>query len=264
MEVFEQRGFEQTKCEAHCIPQPQMAKDESIVAYKVYDSCRRQDCLTARELGPSLEYECCGHVVWAPIGAKSVSMDRLKISKIHVMRKKPCAFRNGFWDISIEYTFNYELTFHGLGACIIDVVKAYNTFNSKITLFGSLDNNLTIGTDLFSCNAESDTFESAPFAWVEAKAVGLGAKLHRHHVKGYEDCQAVYCTIGLFSTSKLFRMVHLNVASTGFSMLEDCTHVCDIHPCEYFVDLDFPMDSFFSPQRKKFMAGQHENPPYIL
>ncbi len=33
-------------------------KDECIIALKVYDSCRQQDCLTPRELGPARAAEC--------------------------------------------------------------------------------------------------------------------------------------------------------------------------------------------------------------
>jgi len=265
MGAFEPRYTQHINFEEHCIPQPKKVKDESIVTYKVYDSCRRQDCLTPRELGPSLAAaENRGDVVWAPEGAESVSMRDLKISKIHIVSKKPCSFRNGFWDINIKYTFDYKLTFQDAGGCTLDTVDAYNTFSSKVTLFGSTGNDLTIGTDLSGRKSDSVTFEATPFAWVEAKAVGLAAKLHRHHGKGYEHCQEVHCIIGLFSTLKLFRTVHLNVQSTGFCIPEACGDICDIHPCEYFADLDFPIDIFTPPQRKEFNAGQHGNIGSIL
>ena len=251
MGFFEQIDARHIEHEDRRIPQPQKVKDESIVTYKVYDCCRRQDCLTARELGPSLAAdESHGNIVWAPEGTESVSINDLKISKIHVISKEPCSFRNGFWDINIKYTFEYKLTFRGSGRSIIDTVQAYNTFTTKITLFGSHGNDLTIGTDLFSRNMEPATFEATPFTWVEAKAVGLDAKLHRHRGKGYEHCYEVHCIIGLFSVLKLIRLVQLNVQSTGFCMPKDCTEICNIHPCEYFADLDFPMDIFAPPERK--------------
>ena len=239
MEIFESADILHTEHEK--------AKDESIVAYKVSDSCRRQDCLTVRELGPSLTAaECRGNIVWAPEYTESVSMSNLKISKIHIVSKEPCPFRNGFWNIDIEYTFDYKLTFQDSKGCTLDIVDAYNTFHSKVTLFGSINNNLTIVTDLFTHNSESATFESAPFVRIEAKAVGLAAKLHRHHAKGYEHCQEVHSTIGLFSILKIFRFAHLNVQSKGFCIPDDCTDICDIHPCEYFADLDFPMEKSYS------------------
>jgi len=265
METFEPRDARHIKLEERCVPQPQKVKDESIMTYKVYDSCRRQDCLTSRELGPSLAAaKCRGTVVWAPLGTESVSLSNLKISKICVISKEPCPFRNGFWDINIKYTFDYKLTFLDSGGYTLDIVEAYNTFNSKITLFGSQGKDFAIGTDLFSHNSKSVTFDASPFVWAEAKAVALSAKLHRHQVKGYEHCQEVHCTIGLFSVLKLFRLVHLNVQSTGFCIPKDRTDICDIHPCEFFADLDFPIDIFAPPQRKEFMAAQHGNLPDIL
>ena len=58
------------------------------------------------------------------------------------------------------------------------------------------------------------------------------------------------------SASETIRLVHLNVQSTGFCVPEMCSDVGhDINPCEYFADLDFPMDIFSPPQRKEFMTA---------
>jgi len=255
------------------IPKPKIIKDECIVANKVYDSCRRQDCLTPRELGPSRAAVRCtigeeahqaGDVIRPPSGAASVSMDDLKITKIHVLDKKPCPFRRGFWDVDIKYTFEYKLTFLDTAGCEIGNIEAQNVFTGKTLLFGSIGGGLTIGTDLFTRGSEAITFDSAPLIWVEAKAVGLGAKLHHHHGGGHHHSREVHCTIGLFCTLKLFRIVHLNVQSTGFCIPEECTGSHDVNPCEFFTGLDFPMDLFAPPKRQEFMAGQGGNIPQIL
>jgi len=188
-------------------------------------------------------------------------MEKLKISKIHVIDKKPCPFRNGFWDVSIKYAFEYCLVFRDTSGSVIGHANARNFFNSKTTLFGSHGSDLIVGTDLFTRDNDSITFEAAPFMWVEAKAVGLEAKLHHHrHGGGHRPHGEVLVTIGLFSILKLFRLVHLNVQSTGFCIPEACSDTStDINPCEYFADLDFPMDIFAPPQRKEFMAGIEES-----
>ena len=172
---------EPVECHSHHIPAPpKKVKDECIVAYKVYDSCRRQNCLTASELGPAMAAEHCtigehehhpGEIIRPPVGATSVNMEKLRISKIHVVDKKPCPFRNGFWDIGIKYAFEYCLVFRDSSGCILAHASAKNFFNSKTTLFGSHGSDLIVGTDLFSRDSESITFEAAPFIWVEAKAV---------------------------------------------------------------------------------------------
>jgi len=131
---------------SHIPAPPKKVKDECIVAYKVYDSCRRQNCLTASELGPALAAEPgeigghhheAGAVIRPPAGTASVSMDQLKISRIHVIDKKPCPFRNGFWDVGVKYTFEYDLIFRDSGGCVLAHVNAKNFFNSKTALFGS-------------------------------------------------------------------------------------------------------------------------------
>jgi len=246
-------------------------KDECIVANKVYDSCRRQNCLTQRELGPARPAEDCGDIdfrsddrrgehdskrediIIPPKGAASVTLDKMSIKKIQVVDKQPSPFRRGFWDIVIKYVFEYRLTFREAGGCIISHRQAINVFNMKATLFGSVGSDLVVGTDLYR-ETDGTTFDSAPFIWVEAKALGLDAKISRHH--GHNE---VHVTIGLFSILKLIRIVHLNVQSKGFCIPDECEDQGDINPCEYFAELDFPIDIFAPPQRKEFQAGISEN-----
>jgi len=244
-------------------------KDECIVAYKVYDSCRRQNCLTPRELGPARLAEDCQHeeidfrkgevdykkddIIVPPKGAASVTMDKMIIRRIHIVDKQPSPFRSGFWDVDIKYVFEYRLTFREAGGCVISHKLANSVFNMKATLFGSVGGELIIGTDLYR-ETDGSTFEAAPFVWVEAKALGLDARIDRHH--GQNE---VHVTVGLFSILKLIRLAHLNVQSKGFCIPDECEDQSDINPCEYFAELDFPMDIFAPPQRREFIAGISEN-----
>ena len=238
-------------------------KDECTIAHKVYDSCRRQNCLTPRELGPARAAGACevgdtthseGEIITPLCGAVSVTMEKVTIKKIQIVDKQPSPFRSGFWDVGVKYVFDYCLIFRDAGGCIIDKTEATSIFNMKATLFGSVGADLVMGTDLYKGTGE--TFTAAPFVWVEAKAVGLDAKIHHHH--GHNE---VHVTIGLFSILKLFRLVHLNVQSKGFCIPSECHDQGDINPCEYFAELDFPMDIFAPPQRKEFKAGISENIP---
>lgn len=245
-------------------------KDECIVANKVYDSCRRQNCLTPRELGPARIAEYCfvneedgferdeprygrDDIITPPKGAASVTMDKVEITKIQIVDKQPSPFRTGFWDVDVKYVFEYRLTFREAGGCVITHKQANSVFNMKATLFGSTGGDLVIGTDLYR-ESDGSTFDAAPFIWVEAKALGLDAKIDRCH--GNSE---VHVTIGLFSILKLIRLVHLNVQSKGFCIPNECEDQGDINPCEYFAELDFPMDIFAPPQRKEFQAGISEN-----
>jgi len=239
-------------------------KDECTIAHKVYDSCRRQNCLTPRELGPARAAGACeigdtshneGEVIGPLAAAASVTMERVTIKKIQIVDKQPSPFRAGFWDVGVKFVFEYRLIFRDAGGCVIDKTEATSIFNMKTTLFGSVGADLVMGTDLYKGTGE--TFTAAPFVWVEAKAVGLDAKIHHHHGRHRE----VHVTIGLFSILKLFRLVHLNVQSKGFCIPNECHDQGDINPCEYFTELDFPMDIFAPPQRKEFTAGVSENIP---
>ena len=143
--------------EPHGAEDRRKVKDECIVAYKVYDSCRRQNCLTPRELGPARAAIACsvgdtaygeGDVIRPPCSAASVTMDKVKIKRIHVVDKQPSPFRAGFWDVDIKYVFEYRLIFRDAAGCVIDKAYATSLFSMKATLFGSVGADLVIGTDL--------------------------------------------------------------------------------------------------------------------
>lgn len=251
---------------------PNRIREENIIALKVYDSCRTQECLTPCELGPARAAECVivgdftineGDVIKPPHEAAAVTIDRLRIKKIMIIEKEPNSFRRGFWDIDLKYVFEYRLIFREADGCIIGSVKANSIFNKKVTLFGSEGSDLFVSTDLFNSHHESATLNSDPFVTVEAKAVALEAELRYGNKKKDNDCGheslgracEVDVTIGLFTIIKLFRIVDLSVQSRGFSIPDECEEVLSVDPCEYFDSLSFPMDIFAPPQKPEFFAG---------
>ncbi|MCL1884011.1 MAG: hypothetical protein FWF81_09710 [Defluviitaleaceae bacterium] len=236
-------------------------KDECIVAYKVYDSCRRQNCLDYSQIGPARAEEDCevggtqikaGEVIEPPANAVSVSMDTVSVKAIRVVDKQPSPFRAGFWDVDIKYDITYKLTFREADGKITPPVKAMNVFSIRATLFGSVSSDLAVVTDMYQ--GPAPIMSSAPYSWVEAKCLALASK-----ITNGPSCKEVDVTIGLFSIIKLFRLVHLNVQSKGFCVPDECKDQGKINPCEYFGDLDFPMDIFSPPQRKEFHASQKDN-----
>ena len=108
--------------------------------------------------------------------------------------------------------------------------------------------------------------DADPFILVESKAVALAAELRYCGCGcgcGDNDNAAVeVCvTIGLFTIIKLFRLVNLLVESRGFCIPEECEDLSALSPCEFFDNLDFPMDIFAPPQKAEFIAGISSNIP---
>ncbi|MDR2649601.1 MAG: hypothetical protein LBB94_07785 [Clostridiales bacterium] len=262
---------------------PRRLREECIIAMKVYDSCRQQDCLTDKQIGParSAEHICIGDdhihegdIIDPPDNAASVTIDFLKVKKIIIVDKKPNAFKNGFWDIDLKYVFEYRLTFREADGTVIGCIRANSIFNKRLTLFGSVGADLAFSTDLFKQFGDN-TIDSEPFIMAEAKAVALTAELHhrRHHHPHFpfpdkEHCDnspripnEVVVTIGLFSIIKVFRVVNLTVESRGFCVPEECDDISPLNPCEFFDKLDFPLDIFAPPQRPEFLAGISSNIP---
>ena len=257
---------------------PGPIRQESVIAMKIYDSCRRQDCLDEEDLGPArsacdqyigLRHYKEGEIIIAPDKAASVSIDDLRTRKIIIVNKRHNPFKRGFWDIDLKYVFEYTLTFREAGGHEIGTLLARSMANSQVTLFGSVGSDIVIATDLLADHKdESPVLSHDPFVLVEAKAVPLSAKL-RHfgrrpkpHDPDECDPAEVLVTIGLFSIIKLYRIVTLLVESRGFSVPRPCEPVSPVNMCKYFDHLPFPMDVFAPPQKKEFESGVSGNIPH--
>jgi hypothetical protein len=244
-------------------------KQENVISFKVYDNCRQQDCLDEAELGTARS--ACdqhlrdkhfkeGEIIIAPDTAASVSVEDLRIKRIIIVNKRHNQFKRGYWDIDLEYVFEYFLVFREARGREIGSLKALSTFTKKVSLFGSLGSDIVITTDLFKESGDdSPSLNLEPFALVEAKAVALSAKLvhcrpglGRSHDHSHAE---VAVTIGLFTIIKLFRLVTLIVESRGFTIPRNCQDILPINVCDHFDRMPFPMDVFAPPQRREFEAG---------
>ncbi|MCL1936204.1 MAG: hypothetical protein FWF57_07530 [Defluviitaleaceae bacterium] len=269
----------------HCIPSqnpldPNRLREENLITMKIYDSCRSQDCLTIRQLGPARAAESVmmgqytineGDVITPPHDAASVSVDKLKIKKILIVDKEKNDFKKGYWDIELKFVFEYRVIFREADGCIIGSLKAHSIYNKKVTLFGSEGSDLFMATDMFRGEAEN-LLGSEPFVHVEAKAMVLESSIisRKHHDK-CDDSRAVFhhhrevsVTIGLFYIVKLFRIVDLRVESRGFAIPKECENSVAVDPCDFFDGLAFPMDSFAPPQKTEFLAGVSSDIPPTL
>lgn len=240
--------------------------DDCIIAYKIFDQCRKQICLTPCILGPARcardtahcsEVILEGDIIVPPINAASVSMDDVTICKILITKKKINPFRTGFWDIEVKFVFCYNLTFRDSECRFITCCCATSIYTLQLTMFGSVGTETALATDLV--NAEGISTSSGPFVAVEAKAAGLAAELKLSPRCNCPcDCEdnisqiptAVCITIGLFAVIRLFRPVNMIVRNLGCCVPEECagsgaeaaTNVCD-----FFNSLSFPSDMFCPP-----------------
>lgn len=242
-------------------------KQECIIAFKVYDQCRQQDCLTPALLGPARAAKPCkireemfreGDVIDPPATAANVQIKNLRLKKVIIVSKEPNQFRPGFWDIDLKFVFRYDLVFREADGTVIGTVPANSIYHKIVTLFGSIGTDIVLASDLL--NPQSETLDSDPFVLVEGKAVALAAELKytKRKTCGPEDLSptpnAVLVTIGLFTIIKLFRLVNLLVESRGFCVPAECDQVSPLNPCEFFDNLDFPFDIFSPPQKEDFLS----------
>lgn len=250
-------------------------KDECIIALKVYDACRQQDCLEGGIVGPARAATCgtfCsgitleqGEIITPPENAAAVTVNNFRVEKVVVVSKKQNPFRVGYWDIDLKYVFAYDLVFKNVNGTTLCTIPAQSVFNKKVTLFGSITTDSLVSTDFLSAGGNSFDTSSQPFVLVESKAVALSSELVYNNCcccnDGADNADHVNVTIGLFTIIKLFRLVNLSVESKGFCIPKECEDVSSTNPCEVFDNIDFPMDIFAPPQKKEFLAGISGNIP---
>lgn len=257
-------------CEStlNCSAQSNAATEDCIIAYKIFDQCRKQICLTPCLLGPARcarNTSSCneilqeGDIIVPPMNAASVSIDDLSLCKILITKKKENAFRTGYWDIEIKFVFSYTITFRDSDCNFITCKRATSVYTMQVTLFGSVGSDTAMATDLV--NAEGISASSGPFVSVEAKAAALDAELRLTPKCGC-DCgcgcgcddsvvevpTAVCVTIGLFAIVRLFRPVNMLVRNYGCCIPDDCTGAESSESvCDFFNSLSFPSDMFCPP-----------------
>ena len=259
--------------ETNCAGGNNRIKDECIIAFKVYDSCRQQDCLDRAQVGLAraaksgtfcgTSYDA-GELIVPPPLATGVFMKDVRVKKVNVLSKTESQFKRGYWDIELAYIIEYKLVFKGAGGTEICRIPAQNTFIKSVSLFGSEATNTTISTDLSVFGTNSFDMDADPFVYVESKAVGLKAQLFYSRCCPEEQpdtADGVRVHIGLFTIIKLYRIVNLSVKSNGFCIPEECEDTGSTEPCEFFNGLDFPLDFFAPPQKPEFMAGISNNIP---
>ena len=232
-------------------------REECIIALKVYDSCRQQQCLTAEDLEPAKAAECVfidheefqeGEIIKAPHDAAVVTIDKARVKKVVITDKRPCQFKPGFWDVVLKYVFEYDLVFRNEEGFPIEPfpIKAMSTYCKTVTLFGAVGANITISTDLFNCMTNDATIlDFEPFVLAEAKAVSLNAEIECE-IPGERG--VVFVTLGMFTVIKLFRIAPLSIDTKGCCIPDECEDVNPISPCEHFASLEFPVEFFAPPQ----------------
>lgn len=140
--------------EMSCHDDKRRVKEECIVALKVYDSCRQQDCLTPRDLSQvlSAENQICliggatppdedtgeyirpGYPIDPPANAAQVRIvkDSFKLSDIRILSVEPRQFTNdGYWDVDLKFVFTFGLQFLDAAMNVIPI-RCYDVNNPPI------------------------------------------------------------------------------------------------------------------------------------
>ncbi|EDS76848.1 conserved hypothetical protein [Clostridium botulinum C str. Eklund] len=261
--------------------------NECMIGMKVYDICRQQDCLVPtlnndfKEKGklpikPArngtafpiqiLNQDKTTSVTIQPndlfclkglISNLKIVPDTLEtVITVNSITKSSC-LGEGYWDVVIQYRFNYAIQLfyanEQIAYVFIDgkpanAMQAYSTYKKQVTLYGGkgvkgVVNSLGILPNFGGMN---------PIHFIQAKADILSAEIcelpenqctPQPTICG-GTCTAVCVTIGLFTIIALGRMVKYNNISLGSCNIPECDQKIPAIPCELFNELPFPFEEF--------------------
>lgn len=193
------------------------SRKNCILAPKIYDQCRFQDCVS---LGPVISAEKCeciilhpefgkdsfGGLVWPgrpvrfPKWVRAIRCkdDSFRLKKITVLSITPSPLK-GRWDVSIEFVFDFQLLLFGehmvpirilCCPCGIDTSKhptkypndslaCSSSFNLRTTLCGPAEETSFIASDLLP--QQDFSTSSTPHVLVQTRAEANAFKLVKPH-----------------------------------------------------------------------------------
>ena len=242
---------------------PGPVMDECVIAWKVYDHCKKQICLGVKEINFPRATETVagiaeeGMIIEPPENAVDVALNDFGIADIVLVKKEPNQLREGYFDVILRFVFRYSLTFFDVENGVIgEPVPAESVFTAKFVLFGSEGANTVSATDLFGLEEDGElrVLRRGPFVKIDAKAIDLDVKLHFTELEetGQIEADAVIVTIGLFLIIDLFRLVNLSVESRGFCAAPTCPITSPADVCEEFYEAEFPINAFAPLQKREF------------
>jgi len=199
--------------------------ETNIITQKLIDHCRRQLCLTYKQIGPArVSVDCSsdsanGDIVRPSQIATSVTADNLRVKSIYIQKKSPNPFKVGFWDITVGFTFEYLLTFWDMCGCEINSVEAGNAYSMKLTMNGvdiscDYEDGMIFTSDMPFWNGAVIPLD-LPICRVAAHFGLLDVELYRNKKKNCMD--EVRVTVGFLGVVSLLRYACLNLSNAKYA-----------------------------------------------
>ena len=226
-----------------------------------------------------------GEVIRFDSSVKSIEICNFK-TEVKVLKVCPSgAFSMpGFYDVTIQYVFHYELILKDIDCKAIKVIQltfpeqepgqptpqpiiteitaipAYTTYCKIITLEGGVvdANTVVTITDTGVCPTHNFVNPgNVPYVYVQTIANPLLVKQTKESFPtngfGGPTFPPIYTAdvvIGLFTIIELYRITNMTVASNGPIEIPQCQPSIINDPCVNFNQLLFPYDDFDPPYRK--------------
>lgn len=299
------------------LSQSETLTDECVIAKKIYGRCKQQDCLKPidcsrvhsapcpnTELPPDIPDSIrIGSSIFTGISLTNVGTSTSPLitdlatgdiiefddtvasiritdftTTINATVSEPGQFSlPGCYDVTVQYTFNYNLSLLDsagnpisvtLNGATSNTIPASTSYKKQISLEGGCINPNVSIVSFDSCDGGVQTDSTLPCVYVQAIANPLAVNLGVYPAStatatGTTPIIVTPCTvpssdiafhadvvIGLFTIIALYRVTNLTVASAGPCEVPCCQPSVINDPCVGFNQLLFPYEDFDPPYRK--------------
>lgn len=269
-------------------------KDKTIYADTIYDICKQQDCLSPEcnplspndyQISParnSINYDIVfkngtsitstippNDVIYLPSNYSIANIVKDSFQTNIAMKFfKENLTRKGYYDLTIEYTFSYNLEFFDsnnkqLYAYVqnkqVNQIEAYSIYTKHVTLCGGEVKNIVTTLNSISGQCSSTYPEYNIQSTADVLKLELSKLTDLKCNPSVDQSQitldpagvsVISVVIGLFTIISLFRQTRVNISADKDICIPTCNNPYT-DPCGDFCDTPFPYDLFITPDCKR-------------
>ncbi len=246
-----------------------------IDAYRVYDSCSERDCLEDLPVYFSASDQA---LVDAATNVKIKDVEVISVD----LDLEALPFNRGCYSVDLNFYFNVTVNLYTSPTDTVTEVSGLSVFCKKLILYGGEGSVKSFSSDLNqgAADVQNTSSSNVPRAVIQiSKPVALTASLSTTACTEPtcpipENIQALFpdlaigtgtrcvlATFGIFTIVQIERNVQMLIPAYDFCIPnKECCYYTN-EPCDFFSNIDFPMEEFFPPKLQNTCCEESQDVP---
>lgn len=244
-----------------------------IDAYRVYDSCSERDCLEDLPVYFGADDQLLVDA------ATSVKIRDVEVISVY-LDLEALPFNKGCYSVDLNFYFNVTVSLYNSTTDETNEVTGLSVFCKKLILYGGEGSVKSFSSDLNQngTSVQNASSSNVPRAVAEiSQPIALAASLSSTAcseptcaipeaiqslfddlVIGTGD-KCVLATFGIFTIVQIERNVQMLIPAYDFCIPNKESCYFTNEPCDFFSNIDFPMQEFFPPKLNNNCYNENNN-----